>query len=216
MLKSIMVDFDGTLVDTASANVQAYAAALAEVGVAITASELGPLIDGRSWRTFLPQVMPAASEVEWRAVAKNKRRLYPRYFDQTTANHVLIELLRQWKQRYALALVTTASRDSVVPLLNLHGVADLFDLLVCGEDVVETKPSPEAYFKAATQLSVKPNECLVIEDSNIGVAAAQAFGGHIMRWESAPFPDLAPDLAPTLVHATAPTFAAVVPPENQL
>lgn len=189
MLKAILVDFDGTLVDTAAANAAAYSAALAEAGVSISDEDLIPRIEGRSWRDFLPPLMPQAGEKELQAVTRSKRRLYSRYFDRTAPNRPLLRLLRSWKAAHALGLVTTASRESVLPLLSHHRIDSLFDVVICGEDVTNPKPSPEAYFKAADCLRVLPFDCLVFEDSDTGVAAAQAFGGHVVRWEaSAPEP----------------------------
>lgn len=74
------------------------------------------------------------------------------------------------------ALVTTASRSGAWAVLEHHGVGILFDEVVTGDDVREHKPSPEAYILAARRLGLAPGDCLIIEDSPVGIAAAQASG----------------------------------------
>ncbi len=76
------------------------------------------------------------------------------------------------------AIVTTSGRDAVEPLLQ-HLLPELrpqLALLVCGEDVVRKKPDPQAYRRALEQLKVAPEDCLAIEDSPQGLAAAVGAG----------------------------------------
>jgi len=78
-----------------------------------------------------------------------------------------------------LALVTSASRATLKPLLRHSLGADLvkqFDVLVCGEDVAHKKPAPDLYLLALARLDLSPRQCVAIEDSEMGVAAATAAG----------------------------------------
>jgi HAD superfamily hydrolase (TIGR01509 family) len=56
-----------------------------------------------------------------------------------------------------------------------------FDLVITGDDVQKHKPDPEAYRLAATRLGLTPEQCLVFEDSDIGMAAGLAFGAQVLR-----------------------------------
>ena len=182
MLKALLVDLDGTLVESAMANAGAYAAALEEAGIVVDARLLGPEIDGRSWRDFLPPLMAARPELSPEAVARRKRVLYPAYFHLLELNTALVDLLRILQGRLMIGLVTTASAAAVAGISARFDFAGLFDVVVCGDHVTRAKPHPEGYRLAADRLGVTPEQCLVIEDSETGIAAARAFGGGLLHW----------------------------------
>jgi HAD superfamily hydrolase (TIGR01509 family) len=75
----------------------------------------------------------------------------------------------------AAALVTNTKRVLTEPALDVIG-RDYFDATVCGDEVAFGKPAPDPYLRAAELLGVAPSECVVIEDSPTGAAAAQAAG----------------------------------------
>lgn len=180
-IAGLLVDMDGTLVDTAAANFAAYAAALAAVGVAVTRDEFDLVAQGRNWRQFLPELLAAArSDAEPAAVAAHKAELYPQKLSLTAVNEPLASLIRDSRKMWRTALVTTASRANATAVLRHHGLAELFDTIVTGSDVTRHKPDPEAYRIAAARLDLSPAECLVIEDSEIGLASANAFGAQCL------------------------------------
>jgi HAD superfamily hydrolase (TIGR01509 family) len=60
------------------------------------------------------------------------------------------------------------------------GLYKYFDFMISNEDVANGKPDPEMYVKAMKKLKLKPNECLIVEDNENGIKAAQASGGHLL------------------------------------
>lgn len=181
-LRAIMVDLDGTLAHTAAANVAAYAQALSSSGVIVTAGELELLIGGRHWTQFLPAVLAAAnSSADPARIAAHKTEIYAANLKQIEINTGLVRLLEASRMHLKTALVTSASRASTTALLAAHDLTPFFDVVVTGDDVENHKPHPEAYHLAAEQLHVQPGETLIYEDSDIGVASAKAFGGHVIR-----------------------------------
>ena len=84
----------------------------------------------------------------------------------------VLEELRQMNLR--LAVATSSVSASARPLLDRHDLTKFFEVIVTGEEVERGKPAPDIYFRAAERLGVEPNECLVIEDSLSGIAAAKA------------------------------------------
>ena len=173
---------DGTLVQSAQANAAAYAMALSECGITADIAKLAPLIDGRSWRDFLPELMSERPEIIPEQVARRKRVLYPKFFHLLHLNELLAELIRLLHGKLATALVTTASSMAVTGILERFAITDLFDVVVSGDHVTQAKPHPEGYIRAASQLGLRPDECMLIEDSETGMRAAQAFGGGLLRW----------------------------------
>ena len=181
-IRGLLVDMDGTLVDTATANYEAYAAALAAVGVSVARAAFEEVSLGKSWRQFLPALLAAAgSDADPAAVAAHKTEIYPSRVPLTRANPALVALIQTGRPHWRTALVTTASGPSVAAILRFHGLEELFDTVVTGSDVGRHKPDPEAYHLAAARLELTPAECLVVEDSDAGVASAAAFGAPCLR-----------------------------------
>ena len=183
IIKAFLVDLDGTLADTSEANFRAYAAALAEVGVTVDRPTFDREAFGRNWRQFLPTLMArAGSNAEPQAVAQRKTALYRETIAHARFNEALLLLLQTRRPGVRVALVTTASSANVASVLGQRpDIAALFDLLVTGDDVRQHKPDPEAYVLAAQRLGVAPHECVVVEDSDIGMAAGRAFGAPVLR-----------------------------------
>lgn len=173
-VKALLVDLDGTLVDTAEANFAAYRAALELHGIALTRGWWLANGFGRNWRHFLPEL--GMTDAAAHEVAARKAALYPDYLAATVMNQPLVRLIESMKPVARAALVTAASRSATDLLLEFHDLKRLFDEIVTGDDVARHKPSPLAFETAAQRLGVSCAECLVIEDSNVGRAAAAAFG----------------------------------------
>ncbi|MDE1154578.1 MAG: HAD family phosphatase [Acidobacteriaceae bacterium] len=184
MIHALLVDLDGTLARTTEANWLSYGAALREVGVEITREHFLDSVQGRNWREFLPELLRAANNTaEPAAVAQRKVELYRETLAEVPINLPLVKLLEDAHERFHLktALVTSASKANVLELLRVQNLHRLFDVIVTGDDVAEHKPSPACYRLAAQQLGVQPDQCLVYEDAEVGVAAAEAFGALVIR-----------------------------------
>jgi HAD superfamily hydrolase (TIGR01509 family) len=74
------------------------------------------------------------------------------------------------------AVVSGSTRDSVTKSLEVLGILDKFETLVCAGDYTKSKPDPEPFLVAAERLGVAPRDCLVFEDTEMGVQAATAAG----------------------------------------
>jgi HAD superfamily hydrolase (TIGR01509 family) len=182
VLKGLLLDLDGTLIDTAAANFGAYSAALAEAGIIVDPQAVAAAAAGRHWSEFLSGLIEAAGAgAEPEVVARRKGELYRQMLGATRLNEPLVALVASSRPHLRSALVTTASAASVHALLRLHGISGLFDVVVTGEDVSRRKPDPEAYRLAVARLGLAAEECLAFEDSDVGVASATAAGIAVIR-----------------------------------
>jgi len=84
----------------------------------------------------------------------------------------VLEELRRMKLK--LAVATSSVSASARPFLDRHQIAKFFDVIITGDEIERGKPEPDIYLRAAEKLGVPANECLVIEDSLSGIAAAKA------------------------------------------
>ena len=81
---------------------------------------------------------------------------------------------------YKLAVCSNSVRASVETMMMKAELNNYLDFMVSNEDVSQGKPSPEMYIKAMKYFNLNPNECLIVEDNENGIIAAQASGGHLL------------------------------------
>lgn len=79
-------------------------------------------------------------------------------------------------KNYKIALATSTKRERATILLDKVGIREKFMASVCGDEVINSKPDPEIFLKAAEKLGVKPENCIVLEDSGAGIEAAYNAG----------------------------------------
>ena len=134
MIKLLISDFDGTLVDTFEANFCAYERAFQEVGVSVTREDYKRCFGFRFDR-FMEEMKVTDKSVAER-IREAKCRYYPEYFNLVHVNEPLVSLLTSFRQMGGkTALASTARRKNLMNVLEFAHLTDIFDLIVAGEDV---------------------------------------------------------------------------------
>jgi HAD superfamily hydrolase (TIGR01509 family) len=180
MIEAYFFDMDGTLVDSRAANRSAYAEAFARVGLAFDVNAYDATW-GRDARDFLPDLAPDADASILRSVRVAKAEIYPTHLHQLVINDGLIALARSLAAHSTVGLVTTAKRSNVDAVLCAVGLTDMFDVVICGDDVEHSKPSPAPYLAAVDAVGVRPARALAFEDSEAGRRSAEAAGLAVVQ-----------------------------------
>lgn len=180
MIKAIITDFDGTLVDTFEANLRAYQEAFHKVGLSIS-SEQYKCFYGLRFDSLM-NVM-GVEDVRIKKIIKDaKHDIYPTFFDLIIPNYTLIDFLKKVKYSgIMVSLASTARRDNLNMVLKYLSLDELFDLIIAGDDVIKGKPDPEIYIQTMKQLNVSPEETLIFEDSDVGVSAASVCKANFIK-----------------------------------
>lgn len=177
MIKALITDFDGTLVDTFQANLLAYEKSFKEVGRKLT-EEAYRKFYGLRFDEFMSQYGIGSSD-ERAVIRQAKLEYYPKCFEHLRVNGTLVEIIHTF---HALggktAIASTARKENLHNALNSLNLAGLFDVILTGEDVKSGKPDPEIYTKTMDLLKVTPAEVLIFEDSEVGIEAAKASGAR--------------------------------------
>jgi len=105
-----------------------------------------------------------------------------------------LELVTELRGRIPLAVASNSPRALVDLALERGGLAEGWDAVVCGDEVVELKPAPDVYLEACRQLGVRPADAVALEDSPTGVASARAAGLFVVGIPSVPGVALEADL----------------------
>ena len=120
-------------------------------------------------------------------VCERKENAYYELLPQLKAVPEVVEHIEAQHGRIPLAVVSGSTRESVVASLTALQLLDKFNALVCAGDYKKGKPDPEAFLLAAEKLGVRPADCLVFEDTDMGIQAATAAGMASVRipppWE---------------------------------
>lgn len=179
-IRLLITDFDGTLVDTFESNFLAYREAFSKYGLNLSKKQYSDCF-GLRFDDFMER-MKIDEEDKKAGIRRFKSRVYPMFFDKLKINKSLIMLLQSFKQSGGMtAVASTARKENLMNVLIHLGIADIFSLILSGEDVKEGKPHPEIYLKVMKELGVSPEESLVFEDSCVGIESAKSAGiNHIL------------------------------------
>jgi len=177
MYRALLWDHDGVLVDTERLYFQATRELL---------GELGATLDEDGYRRFFLQQGTGAWHLAKERGASDaaiqvlKQRRDDRYQALLRAEDVLIPgvlaLLAELSPRVRMAIVTSSKRAHFEAIHERTGLPGHFEFVLAREDYGLSKPDPEPYLTAVARLGLAPADCLVIEDSARGLAAAKAAG----------------------------------------
>jgi HAD superfamily hydrolase (TIGR01509 family) len=177
MLRALLWDHDGVLVDTEGLYYQATREILETRGISLSLDQYRSMFLVGGQGAFDLVRAQGASEAEVEAL-RSRRGL--RYLELLTQTEVVLPeaepFLQQLSQRYRMAIVTSSLREHF-ERIHLHsGIPRHFELILTREAYTHSKPDPEPYLTALARLQLSAAECLVIEDSERGLRAAKAAG----------------------------------------
>ncbi len=177
MIKAIIFDLDGTIIDSESLSFKAILDCAARWGVPVTKEEAGTVV-GRKWDEafeilFARHQIPVSREEATAQVIA--------HFQDIVRKEVLFvpkvkEAILDFSQHFRLALVSGSHRADVLWALQKLGVDHLFELVYGAEDYPRSKPAPDGYLKALGNLEVLAEDTVVFEDSVPGLMSAHAAG----------------------------------------
>ncbi|WP_432967354.1 HAD family hydrolase [Dactylosporangium sp. CA-233914] len=171
--RAVLLDMDGTLVDSDAAVERAWIAWAAESGV--PAAEILPRMHGNPAPTTIRAVRPDLTDDGVTVAAARQLELQYTDLDDVVATPGAERLLVALKElELPWAVVTSADRRLALARLGAAGIEP--PMLVTVEETERGKPHPDPYLTAAARLGVDPGDCLVVEDSQPGIDAGRAAG----------------------------------------
>lgn len=176
-----LFDCDGTLVDSMPLHYVAWCQTLDEWGCPFP-EELFYAWGGRPVVEIIAELNEQhALAMPVEEVGRRKEERYQQLLPKLTAIAEVVEHVEEAYGRIPLAVVSGSTRESVTASLSALGLLDRFDAMVCAGDYTNAKPDPEAFLLAARLLEVPAHDCLVFEDTDMGIAAATAAGMAAVR-----------------------------------
>jgi HAD superfamily hydrolase (TIGR01509 family) len=189
--QAILLDFDGTLVDSEPLHYRCWSEAVQPWGASTDWEDYQRrfvgITDREGARIFLSEAGHDPTVELIRAACASKHQIYRSLCGEELAiPEAAIQILRQLKSLLPVGIVTSSSELELDPVLAKAGLQESIRIIVCGNHVVRHKPDPEPYQLALKQLkeiddTIDPQGCLVFEDSTAGVAAATSAGMRVSR-----------------------------------
>ena len=176
-----LFDCDGTIVDSMPLHYIAWKQALGEWGCTLDEDLF------YSWGGKPPvEIVAALNQMQdlkmpVEAVADRKENLYYSLLPELKPVPEVLEHIDAQYGRIPFAVVSGSTRESIVKSLTTVGLLDRFPILVGSEDYARSKPAPDAFLTAAARLNVAPKDCLVFEDTDMGIQGATAAGMASVR-----------------------------------
>jgi beta-phosphoglucomutase family hydrolase len=174
--RAYLFDCDGTVVDSMPLHYIAWKKALGEWGCTYD-EELFYSWGGRPIREIISLLNEAQGlKMPVEEVAVRKENLYFDLLPQLKAIPEVVEHIDAMHGKIPFAIASGSRRDSVESSLKITGLIDKFETLVCADDYTRGKPAPDCFLMAAERLGVSPEDCLVFEDTDLGIQAATEAG----------------------------------------
>jgi HAD superfamily hydrolase (TIGR01509 family) len=177
MFQGLIFDVDGVLIDSMPDHAEAWVYAFGESGININKMDIYE-IEGSNYKGIVDSIYHKKGlkplNFEYQMFLEKKR---DRFLQYNTAKPFagMQSCLKSLKSKYKLAVASGADRKVVNTLIDMF-YADVFDIVVSGEDVTHGKPDPEPYLKAAKKLNLNPDACMVIENAPLGIKSAKLAG----------------------------------------
>lgn len=182
MIKGIIFDLDGVLVSTDELHYQAWKRLAEELDIPDFTRKDNEKQRGVSRMASLEIVLAKSDKTytqeEKEQLANRKNEYYKESLKQLDDSAVLSGVtgtLTQLKRKNLLLAVGSASKNAPA-ILEQTGIMPYLNQISCGLDTTRSKPDPEVFQIAAGRLQLRPEECLVVEDSAAGIEAAKRGG----------------------------------------
>lgn len=190
VLRSVIFDCDGVLVDSEPLHFSAFKKVLGKAGESFTEEiykdQYLAMDDRGAFRTFFERSGNVLSDADLKDLMDKKTAVYQELVQSEglLPYPAVPEFVMAVSQRYPLAVASGARRHEVEMVLEAAGIRPYFEAVITSDDVEHGKPHPESYLKAIEALNasgkrptaIRPEECLVIEDSKHGILAAHTAG----------------------------------------
>lgn len=163
------------LLDSEATNVLSAVKSFGHIGIELD-EEQKQWVVGRHPDEYLVPFLDRHT-IDVAVIKELQRKYYYELIESTPVFPETLNLVKKLQQHgIRLAFCTSASRAGTQKILTMLGLDGIFELLITKEDYHHKKPDPEPYLATVKQLALAPEECLVIEDSEVGLKSAVAAG----------------------------------------
>jgi len=188
MLKAVIFDMDGVIVNSEPLHHKAYFKMFEEFNLDVSNS-LYESFTGKSTLAICKELCEIFDlNIKPENLVLSKRKHFKKIFDKDIAFQMIngaLDLIQNYfNNNLTLVLASSASMTNINRIFKKFDLDKYFKAKISGADLKESKPNPEIFIRAANHSGFNKNECLVIEDSTNGVIAAKSAGIYCVGFNS--------------------------------
>ena len=177
-IRGLIFDCDGTLVDSMPLHMEAWEHAIVGMGgewdpeffFSKKGMQAGDIVDEYN-RQF-------GTAFDIAHTIGVKHEYFQKYKERVKPIQRVVDVVLRYKHVLPMAVASGGTRENVVSQLEDAGIRNMFKVILTADDDVKPKPDPEIFLQAAALMGVPPGACLVFEDGELGIEAAQKAGMH--------------------------------------
>lgn len=185
MIKALLFDMDGVLIDAKDWHYESLNRALEHFGYTISRESHLSTFDGLPTRQKLRMLSKSRGlPTKLHEFLNTLKQTYTLEISHQRCKPVFnhqYALSKLKADGYKIAVCSNSVRQSVEAMMSLSGLSGYIDLMLSNEDVTKGKPDPEMYLKAMSTFDIAPEEALILEDNDHGIEAAIASGGNLLK-----------------------------------
>jgi beta-phosphoglucomutase len=172
MLKGILFDVDGVLIDSMRLHVDSWYEVFEGVGIKIASEDIY-FLEGNNDSEIIEETFKKAGkelqpgQIEY--LAKTKNEVFK--FDQVEPFRGTLDCLKELKLQFTLAAVSGSNRFTVEKAINKF-FPGCFEVIITGDEMERGKPYPDPYLEAIKKLNLTEKECIIVENSPLGIESA--------------------------------------------
>lgn len=175
-IRGLIFDCDGTLVDTMPMHYRAWQTALGEAGIPLAEDAFYRLAGMPTLQIAQALALEHKSNVSGEHITHRKEEAYIESIPGIALIPAVVAIARRENGRRRLSVASGGIHRIVDRQLRAAGLMELFPIVICADDVEHGKPAPDSFLAAASRMGLKPEQCLVYEDGELGFQAAAAAG----------------------------------------
>jgi len=177
MIKAVLFDLDGLLVDTETMGIKVAFKICKNLGIKLTKAEQQSFVGITDEKFYRQLLKKRKKKYNINNILDQHFILYEQLLQSNLKAFPGASLPKQVKaQGYKIGLVSGSTAKQIAIILSQLDLKEQFDVIVSVDDIIHSKPHPESYLIAAYKLNVHPTECIVLEDATAGIQAAKKAG----------------------------------------
>ncbi len=175
-IEALIFDCDGTLVDSMPLHLNAWQIAVEKFGGKWNYDHFS---DSRGMKG--PDIIAAynkkfGADLDAEAVLQIKNAFLKEHLKTIKPIQAVVDVAIEYKGRLPMAVVSGGSKENVYAELEVTGIIDLFDYFLTSDNDIKPKPAPDLFLYVAKLMNVQPEHCIVFEDGDLGLHAAELAG----------------------------------------
>ena len=192
MIKAIIFDMDGLMIDSERVTFECYQEILKGMNLTMD-EEFYKILLGKPLKGIYQRFYDVyGNDFPIEDVIKDVHALMAKRFETEgvpikTGLKSLLEYLKE--NNYKTIVATSSNRDRVDTILSQAQITDYFDDSICGDEVTKGKPNPEVFLKSCQKLGVNVDEAIVLEDSEAGIQASYDAGIKVICIPDMKYPE---------------------------